>query len=162
MLTTKQRSKRPVLRGDLFEIGDLVLLKDHIKETLKPQYNVTYMVIKKIGDKTVDISDQTGKVRRATFSQLKKTTSTEALISKIPINLRYGRQSKYLKSSLPESLKAITKESTTPHSNKTSSRIPRQPPVTRVKTGRFSRNKARSKAVTRSSRVLWRHRLRPR
>ena len=57
----------PVLRGDMFEIGDLVLLKDHIKETLKPQYNVTYRVVKKIGDKTVDISDQTGKVRRATF-----------------------------------------------------------------------------------------------
>ena len=150
----------PILRGDLFEVGDLVLLKDHVKETLKPQYNMTYRVIKKIGDKTVDISDQTGKVRRATFSQLKKTTPTEALISKIPINLRYGRQSKYLKSSLPESLKAITKESTMPHSNKTSSRIQRQSPDTRVKTGRFSRNKARSKAVIRSSRVLWKHRLR--
>ena len=127
----------PILRGDLFEVGDLVLLKDHVKETLKPQYNMTYRVIKKIGDKTVDISDQAGKVRRATFAQLKKTTPIEALISKIPINLRYGRQSKYLRSSLPESLKAITKESTMSHSNKTSSRTPRQSPDTRAKTGRF-------------------------
>ena len=152
----------PVLRGDLFEVGDLVLLKDHVKETLKPQYNETYRVIKKTGDKTVDISDQAGKIRRATFAQLKNTTPIEALISKIPINLRYGRQSKYLKSSLPESLKAITKENPVSHSDKTSSQTRKRSPNTKAKIGCYPRSKARSKTVIRSPRVPWKHRLRPR
>ena len=152
----------PVLRGDLFEVGDLVLLKDHVKETLKPQYNVTYRVIKKIGDKTVDISDQAGKIRRATFAQLKKTTPIEALISKIPINLRYGRQSRYLKSSLPESLKAAAKENPVSHSDKTSSQTQRRFPNTKAKIGCYPRSKARSKTMIRSPRVPWKHRLRPR
>ena len=43
-----------------------------------------------------------GEVRRATFPQLKKVTPMEALIMKIPIYVRYGRQAKYLKSTLSE------------------------------------------------------------
>ena len=70
----------PILRGDMFAVGDMVLLKDHIKEKLSPQYNRTYRVIRKVGDKTVDIRDQKGKIRRATFPQLRKVTPTEALI----------------------------------------------------------------------------------
>ena len=34
----------------------------------------------------------------------------EALITKIPINVRYGRQVKYLKSTLPEALRAMSGE----------------------------------------------------
>ena len=49
-----------------------------------------------------------GEVRRATFPQLKKVTPMEALIMKIPINVRYGRQAKYLKSTLPEALREVT------------------------------------------------------
>ena len=30
----------PVLRGDMFSIGDMVLLKDHTKEKLLPQYTL--------------------------------------------------------------------------------------------------------------------------
>ena len=32
----------------------------------------------------------------------------EALITKIPINVRHGRQAKYLKSTLPEALREVT------------------------------------------------------
>ena len=92
----------PVLRGDMFLIGDMVLLKDHTKEKLLPQYSKTYRVVWKLGDKTVDIVDQQGKTRRATFPQLIKVTLTEALLTKIPANLRYRRRAKYLKSNLPE------------------------------------------------------------
>ena len=74
---------------------------------LLPQYTQTFQVIKKIGDKTVDIIDQQGKTRRATFPQLRKVTPMEALLTKIPANMRYGRQAKYLKSSLPEVLRDI-------------------------------------------------------
>ena len=98
----------PVLRGNMFSIGDMVLLKDHTKEKLFPQYTQTYRVIKKIEDKMVDIIDQQGKTRRATFPQLRKVTPMEALLTKIPANMRYGRQAKYLKSSLPEVLRDIS------------------------------------------------------
>ena len=49
-----------------------------------------------------------GEVRRATFPQLKKATPMEALIMKIPIDVRYQRQAKYLKSTLPEALREVT------------------------------------------------------
>ena len=49
-------------------------------------------------------------MRRATFPQLKKVTPTQTLITKIPANLRFGRQAKYLKSTLPEVLKEIALE----------------------------------------------------
>ena len=42
------------------------------------------------------------------FPQLKKVTLMEALIMKILINERYGRQAKYLKSTLPEALREVT------------------------------------------------------
>ena len=57
----------PILRGDLFSVGDTVLFKDHGKEKLAPPYNETYRVLRKIGDKTVDIMNNRGEVRRATF-----------------------------------------------------------------------------------------------
>ena len=92
----------------IFSVGDMVLLKDYMKEKLLPQYNRTYRVVWKIGDKTVDIVDQQGKIRRATFPQIKRITPMEALLTKIPINLRYGRQAKYLKTNLPEILKDLS------------------------------------------------------
>ena len=98
----------PILRGDLFSVGDTVLFKDYGKEKLAPQYNDRYPVLHKIGDKTVDIMNNRGEVRRATFPQLKKVTPMEALITKIPINVRYGRQANYLKSTLPEALREVT------------------------------------------------------
>ena len=57
----------PILRGDLFSVGDIVLFKDHGKGKLAPQYNETYRVLRKLGDKTVDIMNNKGEVRRATF-----------------------------------------------------------------------------------------------
>ena len=48
-----------------------------------------------------------GEVRRVTFSQLRKVTPMKALIMKIPINVRYRRQAKYLKSTLPEALREV-------------------------------------------------------
>ena len=77
----------PILRGDLFSVGDTVLFKDHGKEKLSPQYNNTYRLLCKIGDKTVDIINNRGEVRRAMFPQLKKVIPMEALITKILINV---------------------------------------------------------------------------
>ena len=98
----------PILRGDLLSAGDIVLFKDHGKGKQGPQYNETYRVLHKLGDKTVDIMNNKGEVSRATFPQLKKVTPMEALIMKILINVRYGRQAKYLKSTLPEALRELT------------------------------------------------------
>ena len=50
----------PILRGDFFSVGDTVLFKDHGKEKLSPQYNDTYRVLRKIGDKMVDIINNRG------------------------------------------------------------------------------------------------------
>ena len=152
----------PVLRGDMFDIGDLVLLKDHVKEKLKPQYNATYRIVKKIGDKTVDISDQTGKIRRATFSQLKKTTPMEAFISKIPINRRYGRQSKYLVSSLPDSLKAITNQNRVAVKQEAWMRSSGQTLTPGVNIPSQPATRTRARPVTKARKSPWRHRLRPR
>ena len=153
----------PVLRGDMFEIGDLVLLKDHEKEKLKPQYNTTYRIVKLIGDKTVDISDQAGKIRRATFSQLKRTTPVEALISKIPINRRYGRQSKYLLSSLPDSLKAFVKTSIGTDKQVAWRGNLKQNPTSKPKVPPKPTIKSRTRPVTRRTmKTSWTHRLRPR
>ena len=144
----------PVLRGDMFSIGDMVLLKDHTKEKLLPQYTQTYRVIKKIGDKTVDIIDQQGKTRRVTFLQLRKVTPMEALLTKIPANMRYGRQAKYLKSSLPEVLRDISlnaePERVTPKNNQRG--VKKRP--TAKKTWAATSNKFKVTA--------WQHRLRPR
>ena len=62
----------PILRGDLFSVGDIVLFKDHGKGKLAPQYNETYRVLRKLGDKTVNIMNNKGEVRRATFPQFEK------------------------------------------------------------------------------------------
>ena len=101
----------PTLRGEMFSVGDMVLLKDHQKGKLLPQFSQTYRVLQKIADKTVDLIDLQGVVRRATFAQLKKVTPTEALLMTIPTNLQFSRQAKYLKSALPEVLQAIAKDS---------------------------------------------------
>ena len=77
----------PTLRGEMFSVGDMVLFKDHQKGKLLPQFNQTYRVLRKIADKTVDLIDLQGTVRRATFAQLRKVTPTEALLTTIPTNL---------------------------------------------------------------------------
>ena len=53
----------PVLRGDMFSVGDVVLFKDHKQGKLSPWYNETYRVLHKIGDKTVDMMNNRGEVR---------------------------------------------------------------------------------------------------
>ena len=50
----------PILRGDIFSVGDVVLFKDHEKGKLAPQYSETYRVLRKLGDKTMDNHEQQG------------------------------------------------------------------------------------------------------
>ena len=144
----------PALRGEMFSVGDMVLLKDHMEEKLTPQYSHTYWVIKKIGDKTVDIIDQQGKTRRATFPQLKKVTPTEALLTKIPVNMKYGRQAKYLKSSLPEVLRNISIEARVGSTTQRNGERTVKRRLTARRTGTATNHKFKVTA--------WRHRLRPR
>ena len=152
-----------ILRGDLFSVGDIVLFKDHGKGKLAPQYNETYRVLCKLGDKTVDIMNNKGEVRRAMFPQLKKVTPMEALITKIPINVRYGRQAKYLKSTLPEALREVTgdlseKRTTAKPNPKTSG--PSE--ISSLKRG-ISRMKTKRKLVKATGNVTrpWWNRLHP-
>ena len=101
----------------------------------------------------MDIIDQQGKTRRVTFPQLRKVTPTEALLTKIPANMRYGRQAKYLKSSLPEVLRDISlnaePERVTPKNNQ---RVVKKHPTAK-KTWTATSNKFKVTA--------WRHRLCP-
>ena len=143
----------------------MVLLKDRAKEKLLPQYSKTYRVVRKLGDKTVDIVDQQGKTRRATFPQLIKVTPTEALLTKIPANLRYGRQAKYLKSNLPEVLKNLTidtpvdrrRHSTTQPTGLQSQWSKPRTTVTRLR----GKSIPGSKNWTTTTKTAWRHQLRP-
>ena len=113
-----------------------------------------------MGDKTVDIRDQKGKIRRATFPQLRKVTPTEALITKIPANLRYGRQAKYLKSSLPKILQEIARQDTVPTPN-TSASDTRRVEIANTK-GLPPKKRTRVQPIKRAQKTLWKHRLRPR
>ena len=153
----------PPLRGDIFSVSDMVFFKDHGKEKLTPQYNNTYQVLRKIGDKTVDIINNKGDVRRATFPQLKKVTPTEALITKIPVNLRFGRQVKYLKSTLPEVLKEIALDTevsrvTSNQSNLASRKPPlRHNHLTKCQSEKITRKKPARCSAT----LLWCNHLHP-
>ena len=146
----------PILRGDLFSVGDTVLFKNHGKEKLSSQYNDTYRVLRKIGDKMVDIINNRGEVRRALFPQLKRVTPMEALITKILINVQYGRQAKYLKSALPEALRAVSGDL----SEKTVAGKPKPTDIKSTKSG-IPRKKTKRKTVNvaRNTTQPWLHRL---
>ena len=144
----------PTLRGDIFSVGDVVLFKDHEKGKLALQYNETYQVLHKLGDKTVDIMNNRGKVRRATFPQLKKVTPMEALITKIPINVRYGGWAKYLKSTLPEVLREVTGKQPKPKTSRPSK-------ISSLKRG-VPGKKTRRKSVKVIKNLTWLNRLHPR
>ena len=102
----------------------------------------------------MDIIDQQGKTRRTTFPQLRRVTPMEALLTKIPANMKYGRQAKYLKSSLPEVLRDISVDAepgrVTP---KNGQRIVKRRPTAK-KAWTATNNKFKATA--------WRHRLHPR
>ena len=104
LVRARQRDPPPVsqITGGIFKITDLVYLKQHTTSALQPKYKQTYRVIKLVGLKMADISDTTGKIRRANFAQLKKVTHEEHLISQVPPNLKYGRTAKYLTSAIPK------------------------------------------------------------
>ena len=150
----------PILRGDFFSVGDTVLFKDHGGKKISPQYNDTYRVLRKIGDKTVDIINNRGEVRRAMFPQLKRVTPMEALITKILINVRYGRQAKYLKSALPEALRAVSGDS----SRAMDKPNPTEPTINKpTKSGTPTiQTKRRLVKGMKNVTHTWHHRLRPR
>ena len=91
----------------MFSVNDMVLWKDPKRLKLDPPYKRTYRVLKLVGKKTADIIDNRGMVRRAAFKQLKRVTPVEGLLTQVPTNLMFGRQAKYLKSSLPQILKDL-------------------------------------------------------
>ena len=91
----------------MFSINNMVLWKDLKRLKLYPPYKRTYRVLKLVGEKTADIIDNRGMVRRAAFKQLKRVTPVKGLLTQVPMNLMFGRQTKYLKSSLPQILKEI-------------------------------------------------------
>ena len=149
----------PTLRGDMFSVGDVVLFKDHGKEKLSPQYNETYRVLSKIRDKTVDIINKKGDIQRAMFPQLKKVTPTEALITRIPANLRFGRQATYLKSTLPEVLREMALDPEQEQGTQTQG-LPRSSRSGCPKR-RLHERKTNRKLVKRDSVLSWQSRLRP-
>ena len=53
----------PTFKGEMFSVGDMVLLKDHQKGKLLLQFSQTYRVLRKIVDKMVDLIDLQGVVR---------------------------------------------------------------------------------------------------
>ena len=91
----------------MFSINDMVLWKDPKRLKLDSPYKKTYRVLKIVGEKTADIIDNKGIVRRTAFKQLEKVTPVESLLTQVPTNLMFGRQAKYLKSSLPQILKDL-------------------------------------------------------
>ena len=63
----------------MFSVNDMVLWKDPKGLKLDPPYKKTYRVLKIVGEKTANIIDNKGMVRRAAFKQLKKVTPVEGL-----------------------------------------------------------------------------------
>ena len=146
-LIKARQSKDPKisnLRGDMFNINDIVFLKDHNQMKLAPRFNKTYQITKLVGDKMVDLVDPAGQVRRATFAQLKKTTPIDSLLSRVQVDMTFGRRSKYLSVSLPPIMKKIMGE---PSSLTTGPSVSRRPVVparplktaTKVRTTHYKR-----------------------
>ena len=103
-----------------------------------------------------------GEVRRATFPQLKKVTPMEALITKIPMNVKYGRQAKYLKSTLPEVLREVTGELRQKRvTAKPISESPSPFKISSLKQG-VSGKKTKRKLVKTVKSLSWQNRLYPR
>ena len=96
-----------MIKGPMFSVNDMVLWKDLKRLKLDPPYKRMYRVLKFVGEKMVDIIDNKGTVRRAAFKQLKRVTPVKGLLTQVPTNLMFGRQAKYLKSSLPQILKDV-------------------------------------------------------
>ena len=113
-------SANDMIRGPMFSVNDMVLWKDPKRLKLNLPYKRIYRVLKLIGDKTADIIDNKGTVRRVTFKQLKRVSPTEGLLTQVPTNLMFGRQAKYLKSSLPQILRDVCDTAPPQHSHGTS------------------------------------------
>ena len=79
-----------MIKGPMFSVNDMVLWKDLKRLKLDPPYKRIYRVLNLIGDKTADIIDNKGTVRRVTFKQLKRITQTEGLLTQVPTNLMFG------------------------------------------------------------------------
>ena len=95
------------------------------------------------------------------FPQLKRVTPMEALITKILINVWYGRQGKYLKSALPEALRAVSGDLSM--ATVVDKPNPTEPTVNKpTKSGiPTTKTKRRLVKVTKNVTHSWHHRLCP-
>ena len=62
----------------------------HAKDELAPKYIPNYCIIKHTGDKSVDIVDQTGKIRWASIKDIQPMYTSEFLLSALPQTAQFG------------------------------------------------------------------------
>ena len=67
------------------KIGDLVLIKNQTPQSpFNARYRPSYRIIKKIGDKSFDVQDSTGKVKRVSARHLQFMSPAEYYVTALP------------------------------------------------------------------------------
>ena len=76
---------------------DLVLLKNRNTTALQTKYVPNYRIIKKIGDRAVDLRDNFGNIRRANIDDIQTMYPVDFLLVPFtPLDLVVGRTAKYI------------------------------------------------------------------
>ena len=82
---------------DELKMGDLVLIKNQTPQSpVDARYKPVYQIIKKIGDKSSDMQDPTGKVKRVSAKHLQFMYHAEYYVTALPQMDMYGRAAKFI------------------------------------------------------------------
>ena len=80
-----------------FKIGNMVLLRNHtFKHSFDSKYKPSFWICKKISDKTFEVQDNLGKVKKVSFQHLQLLDPTEHLLTNLLDINSFGRITKYI------------------------------------------------------------------
>ena len=83
--------------NDELKTGDLVLIKNQTPQPpFDARYKPSYQIIIKIGDKSFDVQDPTGKVKRVSVRYLQFMYPAEYYVTALPQMEMFGRTAKFI------------------------------------------------------------------
>ena len=114
----RNQNFKPVKPHD-FQVGDLVLMRNHPLTTFQEKYQDSFCVIRLLGKNQLEVKDQTGHVKQIHITDVKKTTMPEVIAKAVPDYTQFGRATKLrlnpnylddLKWTIPEEFPKLPKE----------------------------------------------------
>ena len=79
-----------------FAVGDLVLLKNRNSSALQTKYLPNYRIVKKVGDRAVDLQDNFGNIHQAHIDDIQTMYPVNFFLSYLPPTNLFGRTAKYI------------------------------------------------------------------